>query len=115
MTVIDTATNTLIGSPIGVGNSPLGIAVNPAGTRVYVANAGSGTVSVIDAATNTVVGAPISVGSLPFSFGLFLGGAAAPPPPPVAATPIPTVSGWSLLMLAGLLSVLAIGAVRRRR
>ena len=45
-------------------HSPQLIAVSPDGTRVYVANQGSDTVSVINTATNTVV-ATISAGSQP--------------------------------------------------
>ncbi|CAN2041839.1 hypothetical protein GMMP15_50027 [Candidatus Magnetomoraceae bacterium gMMP-15] len=45
--------------------SPEGIAVNPDGTRVYVANSGNDTVSVIETATNTLFGEPISVGDQP--------------------------------------------------
>jgi YVTN family beta-propeller protein len=45
--------------------APMGIAVDPAGTRVYVANTISGHVTVIDAVTNTVLGSAIS-GSIPF-------------------------------------------------
>jgi YVTN family beta-propeller protein len=41
------------------------VAVNPAGTSVYVANRGSNTISVIETATNTVV-ATVSVGANPF-------------------------------------------------
>jgi YVTN family beta-propeller protein len=60
--VIDTATNTVVGSPITVGTNPQGVAVTPDGSKVYVANNGiTGTVSVIDTATNTVVGSPIPV------------------------------------------------------
>jgi DNA-binding beta-propeller fold protein YncE len=36
------------GSPIVVGNGPEGVAVTPDGSKVYVANAGSHTVSVIE-------------------------------------------------------------------
>jgi YVTN family beta-propeller protein len=39
-----------------VGNNPLGVVVNPAGTRVCVTHAfATNNVSVIDTATNTVV------------------------------------------------------------
>jgi YVTN family beta-propeller protein len=65
VTVIDTATNTVVGAPIAVGAGPFGIAVNQTGTRVYVTNFFSDSVSVIDTATNTVVGTPIAVGSTP--------------------------------------------------
>jgi YVTN family beta-propeller protein len=65
VSVIDTATNTVVGPPIPVGSTPIGVAVNPAGTRVYVANSGSNSVSVIDTATNTVIGSPIPVGGQP--------------------------------------------------
>jgi YVTN family beta-propeller protein len=63
--VIDTATNQVVGAPITVGTSPFGIAITPDGTRAYVANNSSATVSVIYTATNQVVGAPIPVGSNP--------------------------------------------------
>src|SRR2546428_11682870 len=52
--VIDLATNTRVAT-VSVGSSPFGVAVNPGGTRAYVANWGSDTVSVIDTSTRTVV------------------------------------------------------------
>jgi len=55
VSVIDTATNTVIASiPSPVGGQPLYAAVTPDGTKVYVANSGANTVSVIATATNTV-------------------------------------------------------------
>jgi YVTN family beta-propeller protein len=62
ISIIDTATNTVVGSPIQVGTRPTGVAVTPDGKKVYVTNNG-GTVSVIGTATNTVV-ATISVAGL---------------------------------------------------
>jgi len=55
VSVIDIATNTVVGSPIAVGAGPVGIAVHPAGTRVYTANfaAGANSFSVINAFTGT--------------------------------------------------------------
>jgi len=65
VSVIDAATNTVVGAPIPVGTGPYGVAVNLAATRVYVTNYGSNNVSVIDTETNTVIGAPIAVGTKP--------------------------------------------------
>ncbi|MBZ0159559.1 MAG: beta-propeller fold lactonase family protein, partial [bacterium] len=64
VSVIDTAGNAVVGSPIPVGSSPAGIAVIPNGARVYVSNFVDNTVSVIDTATNTVI-TTIPVGSRP--------------------------------------------------
>jgi YVTN family beta-propeller protein len=70
VTVIDTATNQVVGAPIEVGLEPFGIAITPDGTRAYVVNTGSDTVSVIDTATNQVVGAPIGVGDVPLTIAI---------------------------------------------
>ena len=43
------------------------------GSKVYVANQSSSTVSVIATATNTVIGSPIPVGRGPFALGKFIG------------------------------------------
>jgi YVTN family beta-propeller protein len=64
VSVIDTATHTVVGSPIPIGSVPYGVAVNPSGTRVYVANV-SNSVTVIDTETNTVIDSPIAVGRNP--------------------------------------------------
>jgi YVTN family beta-propeller protein len=66
VSVIDTATNTVVGSPIPVGTNPFAVAVTPDGKHAYVANDSDNNISVIDTATNTVVGSPIPVGSQPF-------------------------------------------------
>ncbi len=64
MVPIDVATNTA-GTPISVGSGPFGIAITPDGSRAYVANEFSGSVTPIDLATNTA-GTPITgVGILP--------------------------------------------------
>ena len=63
--VIDTATNTVVGSPIPVGTYPWGMAITPDGKRVCVTNLLSNDVSVIDTATNTVV-ATVPVGTEPY-------------------------------------------------
>src|SRR4051794_32123194 len=51
---VNTATNVTVGTPIQTPVGPFGVAVNPAGTRVYVTNTAG--VSVIHTATNTVTG-----------------------------------------------------------
>ncbi len=71
VSVIDTATGQVTGSPIPVGSFPIGVAVSPDGSRVYVTNqcasssCTNGTVSVIDTASGQVTGSPIPVGSSP--------------------------------------------------
>jgi YVTN family beta-propeller protein len=65
VSVIDTATNMVAGTPIPVGSQPNGVAVTPDGKHAYVANVSSANVSVIDTATNKVVGTPIVVGNFP--------------------------------------------------
>jgi YVTN family beta-propeller protein len=81
VSVIDTATNTMIGSPITVGTIPFGVAVTRDGSKVYVANEDDNTVSVIDTTKNTVI-ATIPVGSNPVALGIFI-----QPPPRFAGTP----------------------------
>jgi YVTN family beta-propeller protein len=51
--VINTANNT-VSTTIAVGTNPYGISVSPDGSKVYVVNGNSNTVSVINTATNTV-------------------------------------------------------------
>src|SRR5258708_749409 len=65
VSVIDTRTNTVVGSPIPVGAAPFGVAASPDGRFVYVANVVSNTVSVINAVTNQV-SSTIQVGTAPF-------------------------------------------------
>jgi YVTN family beta-propeller protein len=64
VSVIDVASDTVVGAPITVGIGPLGLAITSDGARVYVTNANTTTVSVVDVATKAVVGT-ITVGSSP--------------------------------------------------
>jgi YVTN family beta-propeller protein/autotransporter-associated beta strand protein len=67
VTIIDVATDTVIGVPIAVGNAPGGLAITPDGSTIYVANALDSTVSVI--LIDTVV-ATIPVGMFPLSIAI---------------------------------------------
>ena len=73
VTVIDMATNTVVGSPIPVGRRPRGIAITPDAATAYVVNNGSYDVSVIDLTTNTVT-ATIAVGDDPQGIAITPGG-----------------------------------------
>jgi YVTN family beta-propeller protein len=64
VSVIDTATNKVTAT-VNVGSNPYGVAVNPKGTKVYVASDVNDAVSVIDTATNKVT-AKVKVGSNPW-------------------------------------------------
>jgi YVTN family beta-propeller protein len=55
VSVIDTASNTVVGPRISVGIFPDGIAITPDGKHAYVTDGNGGTVFVIDTATNMVV------------------------------------------------------------
>ncbi len=63
VSVLDTASNTVVAT-VGVGTSPVGVAITPDGSRAYVANQGPNNVSVIDTVSNTVV-ATVGVGFQP--------------------------------------------------
>lgn len=52
VSVVDTATNSVVGSPIPVGTNPDGIAITPNGHTAYVANFGSDSVTPIDLTTS---------------------------------------------------------------
>jgi YVTN family beta-propeller protein len=65
VTVIDTASDSVVGAPIPVGDRPADIAVSPDGDYVYVANFSSASVSVISTLENATVGEPIPVGDGP--------------------------------------------------
>jgi len=61
--VVDTATN-VVAATVTVGTNPYAAVVNRGGSRVYVSNFGSNSVSVIDTFTNAVI-ATIPVGAGP--------------------------------------------------
>lgn len=63
--MINSFSNTVMGSAIGVGQSPFGVAVSPVSDYVFVTNYDSNTVSVINSITHTV-SATIGVGSNPW-------------------------------------------------
>src|SRR2546428_253378 len=64
VSVINASTNALVTTiPTGLGQL-FGIAVNPAGTRVYLSDTGANAVGVIDATTNTFLGS-LRVGFAP--------------------------------------------------
>jgi YVTN family beta-propeller protein len=61
VSVVDLATDTIVGPPITVGLAPAGLAITPNGAFVYVinyvdGNPGTGTISIIETSSNTVVG-----------------------------------------------------------
>ena len=64
VSVIDTATNQVVGSPIAVGTDPDEVAITPTDDRLRRQQRLE-RVSVIDTQTNQVVGSPITVGTNP--------------------------------------------------
>jgi YVTN family beta-propeller protein len=65
LAIINSATNSVIGSPISVGAPAYGVAVHPTTTCVYVTSQSNSALSVIDATAETVVGSPITLGVHP--------------------------------------------------
>ena len=63
VSVVDTATDTVITTIPVVGSQPYGVAANSAGTRVYISYSVNGGVSVIDTAANTVIGTVLTDGN----------------------------------------------------
>jgi YVTN family beta-propeller protein len=55
----------MVTATIPVGNEPFGVSVTPDGSKVYVTNFASSTVSVIDTATDTVTTTILPVSSFP--------------------------------------------------
>ena len=72
LSVIDTTTDNVVGSPITVGGDPTGLAITRDGRILYVADKLDGTVSVVDTSTD-LVAATVSVGNAPFALGDFIG------------------------------------------
>ena len=70
VSVVDTASRQAIGEPIPAGEDAWGLAINPAGSRVYVSNTEDNTVLVIDTQTRQVVGDPIPTGEEPYELAL---------------------------------------------
>jgi YVTN family beta-propeller protein len=73
VSVIDTATNTVVAT-LPVAGNPAGIAITPDGAFAYIGNLGNNTVSVIATATNTVV-ANVTVGTHPLGVAITPDGA----------------------------------------
>jgi YVTN family beta-propeller protein len=67
LTVIDTASDTAIGSPVSSGTGASGVADSRDGAYVYVASTGANSVSVVSALEDTTVGNPIPIGHRPTS------------------------------------------------
>ena len=64
VSVVDTATHTVVGEPIAVGDGPNTLALTGDGTRLYVSNTRSDSVTVVDTATRRAA-ATVAVGAFP--------------------------------------------------
>jgi len=66
VSVVDTATNTVVTTIPTLGFLPWGVGVTPDGARAYVANLASNSVTVINGSTHTVI-RTVAVGRMPFA------------------------------------------------
>jgi len=62
VTVINTATNTVV-TALRVGALPVHVSISHDGTRAYVTNAGSNSVSIIDISTNAASATAVRIRS----------------------------------------------------
>lgn len=64
VSVVDIATNAVVGNPIPVGTRPVGVAVSPSGAKVYISNVYDNSISVIDSTTNLVIDTITGLGAV---------------------------------------------------
>jgi YVTN family beta-propeller protein len=67
LVVVDTTTSRPAGPPVAVGSGSSEAVASHDGTRVYVSNTGSGSVSVVSTLEHAVVGTPIAIGHAPLN------------------------------------------------
>ncbi len=103
VSVIDTATNMVVGPPIPVGSLPTAVAITPDGTHLYVANFNSNNVLLIDTLTNMVIDT-ITVENAPRGVAIT----------PVMEHLIPTLSEWGLVAMVGILGIVGFMVMRRK-
>jgi YVTN family beta-propeller protein len=102
-TVVDTISN-------GGLSFPNGVDVTPDGQFIYVTNVLDDSVSVMRTADNSLVTVLTNkIFDGPVARGRFI--VNAPPPGPL---PIPTLSQWGLISMAGVLGIIALLAIRRK-
>ena len=103
-TVVDTISN-------GGLEFPNGIDVTPDGQFIYVPNVLDDSVSVLRTSDNSLVTVLTNkIFDGPIARGRFI--VNAPPPGPL---PIPTLSEWGLIAIAGVLGIIGFIAIRRRK
>ncbi len=103
-TVVDTISN-------GGLSFPNGIDVTPDGQFLYVTNVLDDSVSVMRTADNSLVTVLTNkIFEGPIARGRFI--VNAPPPGPL---PIPTLSQWGLIAMAGVLGIIGLLAIRRKK
>lgn len=104
VTVIRLSDNNVTAIP--VDGDTVGVDVTPDGKTAYVTGSEVNQALVINSATNSVVDT-VPVGSDPSSCGKFI--------TQLEISPIPTLSEWGLMAMAGVLGMVGLLAVRRRK
>ncbi len=103
--VVDTQSNTVVDTIQDAGNDPFCITITPDGKFAYASGDDADLVYVINTATDTIVDTiPISN---PSSYGTFFA--------TIERTPIPTMSEWGLIAMAGVLGIVGFMVMRRRK
>jgi YVTN family beta-propeller protein len=110
VTVLDAASNTVLNTVGSGGINPISLVVSPGGERLYILHLASPELTVLDTATLAIV----DTVALPVGH-VALAGFANELPLAPSSVEIPTLGGWGMLLLAGLLAWVALRAIRRDR
>jgi YVTN family beta-propeller protein len=90
VSVIDADTN-VEATTISVGSGPQGLDLTPDGSRLYVLNQSSNSVSIVDTLTRAVVATVSTPGAGPFSYGRFVTAGVPPPTTTTTSTTLPAM------------------------
>ena len=114
--IVMTPTGT-IGTTLDLGQRNAGLGMSSNGSVIYAPLQGTANgIKVINTTSDTVTNTIANPGAQPYAiWGDFLGNVAAPAAAQTTTTSVPTLTEWGMMVLAGLMALLGIREMRRRR